>query len=404
MNQSPLRGFILGRIEERGRHQGAPTVTFSERKISSPGEDIYVANGLLRILVRLITLRLITLTSGFYLALPPNAFGVVIFPNGTSHNMEGGVHEAPPGLYKLQYVDRHERLDFSSPISEMTTDGEKLTLTVILRYRVVDPLVALRIERPVETLIEHVEADVAQYIRTHNHDDIADGSENQLEGKLLSFFIQRHNHRFPLSRAFLITGIELKDFTGDNEYLQMRRKASMDERKNKIELVQATYQQELGLLKAQYKAENEKSMAEHTAELAKKATEHRAETEKMEARHEKEKQEILRQVHLYEIELDNKRKHLQMRGNEFSQIIEAISRSFSSGIPMNPNVMKNITDLLAAYKEEIDREAQSVLSVEQKPPANEGPITPPPPASPPDGSDKVEKLKNTLLNLLNPKK
>ena len=394
MNQPPLRGFELGRIAERGRQQGAPTVVFSERKISSPGEDIYVANSLW---------RMITRTSGFYLPLPPDTSGVVIFPDGKSHNMEGGVHEVPPGLYKLQYVDRHERLDFSSPISEMTTDGEKLSLTVILRYRVVDPLVALRIERPVETLIEHVEADVAQYIRTHNHDDIADGSENQLEGKLLSFFIQRHNHRFPLSRAFVITGIELKDFTGDNEYLQMRRKASMDERKNRIELVQATYQQELGQLKAQYKAENEKSMAEHNAELAKKATEHRAETEKMEARHEKEKQEILHQVHLREIELDDKRKHLQRRENEFAKAMDAISTTFSSGYPTNPNIIKTMTDLVAALKEEVNFEPNPAPeTAEGKSATSENRSTRPPVSS--AGSDKVEKLTNTLLNLLNPKR
>ena len=394
MNQPPLHGFVLRRIEEVGRRLGAPTITFSGRKISIPGEDIYVANSLVRFITR---------TSGFYLPLPPNAFGVVIFPDGTSHNMEGGVHEAPPGLYKLQYVDKHERLDFTSPISEMTTDGEKLTLKVVLRYRVVDPIVALRIDKPAETLIEHIEADVAQYIRTHDHTDIADSSENHLDSKLLSFFAQRHNRRFPLSKAFIITGIDLKDFTGDNEYVQMRRKARMDERQNKIEKEQVGYQQELGLLKAQYKAENEKSMAEHTAELRKNAAEHKAEIEKKEARHEKEKLEILDQVRLREIELDNKRKYLKMRGDEFSQVIEAISRTFSSGIPINPNVMKYITDLFDAYKEEIDSESQSTSSAGQKSSASNNHNAPPSPASP-SSSDRVEKLKNILLNLLNPKK
>lgn len=394
MNQSPIRGFILGKIEEAGRRRGAPSITFSDRKISVLGEDIYVAKSLLQGIIMM---------SGFFLPLPPNAFGVVIFPDGTSHNMEGGIHEAPPGLYKLQYIDKHERLDFSSPISEITTDGEKLTLTVILRYRVIEPIVVLRIDRPVETLIEHVEADVAQYIRTHDHTNIADGSENYQDSKLLSFFVQRHNRRFPLSKAFIITGIELKDFTGDNEYVEMRRKASMELRKNKIDKEQATYQQELGVIKAQYNAENEKSMAEHTAELRKKATEHRTEIEKMEARHEKEKQEILDLVHLREIELENKRKHLQMRGDEFSQVIEAISGSFSSGIPMNPNVMKYITDLFDAYKEEIDSESQSTSAAGQKSSVNDNYNTPRPLTSP-AGSDKVEKLKNILLNLLNPKK
>ena len=386
MNQSPLRKMVLGRIEQAGRRLGAPTVTFSGRKISVPGEDIYVANS---------PSRSVTMTSGFYLPLPPNAFGVVIFPDGTSHNMDGGVHEVPPGLYKLQYVDKLEHLEFTSPISEMTTDGEKLTLKVILRYRIVDPIVALRIDRPVETLIEHIEADVAQYIRTHDHTDIADSSENHPASKLLAFFTQRHNRRFPLSKAFIITGIELKDFTGDNEYVQMRRKARMDERQNKIEKEQVGYQQELGVLKAQYKAENEKNMAEHTAELKKKAAEHQAQIEKEEARHEKEKQDILYQVRLHEIELDDKRKRLQRRENEFFKAIDAISATFSSGHPMSPSIIKTMTDLVAALKEEADTGSNPT-------PGSKAPETESPASS--AGSDKVEKLTNTLLNLLNPKK
>jgi hypothetical protein len=385
-HQSPLRRIALERIEEAGRRRGAPTVTFSGRKISIPGEDIYVANSIS---------RTITSTSGFYLPLPPNAFGVVIFPDGTSQNLEGGVHEVPPGLYKLQYVDKHEHLEFTSPISEMTTDGEKLTLKVIFRYRVVDPIVALRIEKPVETLIEHIESDVAQYIRTHDHTDIADSAENYLDSKLLSFFTQRHNRRFPLSKAFIITGMELKDFTGDNEYVQMRRKARMDERQNKIEKDQVGYQHELGVLKAQHKAENERNMAEHTAELTRKAAEHKAEKENMEARHEKETQSILHQVRLQEIELDNKRKHLQRRENEFVKAIDAISATFSSGHPMNANIIKTMTDLVAALREEIDNGSNP--TPESKP--SETGSTPPS-----AGGDEVEKLTNTLLNLLNPKK
>jgi hypothetical protein len=404
MDQSPLRRFVLGRIDEDGRQQGAPTVVFPDRKIASPGEDIYVANGLL---------RFISLTSGFYLPLPPNAFGVVIFPDGTSHNMDGGVHEVPPGLYKLQYVDKHERLDFTSPISEMTTDGEKLILKVILRYRVIDPLVALQIDKPIETLIEHIEADVAQYIRTHDHTDIADSSENHTGSKLLSFFIQRHNRRLPLSKALSIIGIELKEFNGDNEYVQMRRKARIEERKNKIEREQAEDQQALGILKAQYKADNEKSMALHTAELEKKEAEHKAEMEKKavthrseiekrEAEHKKEKDEILYQVHLSEIDLDDRRTHLQRRENEFAKAIDAISATISSGYPMNANIIKTMTDLVAALKEDANTNtAPEPEAVENKTSTSEHQ---PAPTAFPAGSDKVEKLTNTLLNLLNPRK
>ncbi len=214
MNSSPLHMFVLRRIEEIGRRQGIPKIKFSERKISSPGEDIYVANGFW---------RFITSTSGFYLPLPSNTFGVITNPDGTSRNMEGGTYEVPPGLYSLEYVDKHERLDFTSPISEITTDGEKITIKVVFRYRVVDPLVALRIENPVETLIEQIEADGAQYIRTHDYTNIVSGFKSQGDSSLSSFFLQRHNQRYPLSKALIITGIELKDFAGDAEFVRQRR-------------------------------------------------------------------------------------------------------------------------------------------------------------------------------------
>jgi hypothetical protein len=384
MAQSLLHRLILKSIEEKGRIGGAPKVSFPDKKISVEGEDMYAGQG---------RLEWLTYTSGFYLTLPPNAYGVVIFPDGTSHNMPGGLHEAPAGLYKLQYVDNHERFEFSNPVSEMTTDGEKLTLKVLLRYRVINPELALSIARPVETLIEHIETDVAQYIRTHDHGDIADSSEKNEYSKLFSFFSERHKRRLPLSQALSITGIELKDFAGDKDYVEMRRKARMDERQNKIEKEQAEYQQELNRLKAQHKADNEKNAAEHKAEI-----------EKIEAGHEKEKQKILYQIHLQEIDLDDKRKHWQRQYHKFAKALEAVSMTVSSGLSMNPSVMKTITDLVLALKEEVDKEPNLVPEpepAENKPQENENNVAPP---ASPSGVDKVERLTNTLLSLLNPKK
>jgi len=389
MLQSFFRRIILDGIKEKGQAEGAPTVNFLERRISVEGDDMYVGQGLWEWLFW---------ASAFYLALPPNTYGVVVYPDGTSHKLPGGLHDVPAGVYKLYYVDDRERTDTSAPVPEMTTDGEKLTLQVIVRYHVIDPLVALGVAQPVETLMEHIETDVAQYIRTHDHSDIADSSDKQ-DSKLFSFFSERHSRRKPLSDAISITGIELKDFTGDKDYVEMRRKARMDERQNQIEQQQAEYQQALNLLKAQHKADNEKVEAEHLASQEKKATEHKVEIEKMEARHEKEKQEILLQVQLQEIDLDNKRKHLERREKEFFKAIDAISAATSSNTyPMNANLIKIMSELVAALKEEVGNDANAA---ENKPSAGENRITRP--VTPTSGS-KVEKLTHTLLNLLNPKK
>jgi hypothetical protein len=373
MLQSFFRRAILDSIKEKGKVEGAPTVNFLEKTISVEGDDIYVEHG---------ALGWIFMTAGFYLALPPHTYGVVVDPDGTARNLPGGLHEVPAGVYKLYYVDDHERTDISAPVSEMTTDGEKLTLQVILRYHVTDPVLALRIAQPVETLMEHIETDVAQYIRTHDHGDIADSADKH-DNKLFSFFSERHNRRKPLSDAIAITGIELKDFTGDKEYVEMRRKARMNERQNQIERQQAEYQQELNRLKAQHKADNEKAAAEHKAEI-----------EKIEARHEKEKQEILHQVHLLEIELADKRQHLQRRENEFTKAIEAISAATSSiNFPLNSSIVETMSELVAALKEEVDNGSGTAARVNR--------ITRPTAQA---GTDKVEKLTNTLLNLLNPKR
>ena len=379
-----LRQYILYLIEKKGRALGSSIVKFDNRNIVVEGEDIYVGENFVRWLLNV---------HAFYLPMPPNAFCIVTYPNGTSQKLDGGLHEVPHGLYKLRYVDNQEHFDFTDFIPEMTTDGEKLMLKVIFCYRVIDPLVLLKIRLPVPALIEHIQTDLAQYIRTHDHTDIANSADPQNANKILAFFNQRHTNRDPLSKAIEITSVELKDFNGDKDYVEMRRNARMSERQNKIEKEQAEYQQELNRLKAQHKADNDRSAAEHKAEI-----------ENIEAGHEKEKQKILHQVRMQEIELDDKRKHWQRQYHKFAKALEAVSQTFSSGHPMNPGVMKTITDLVMALKEEVDNEPNSTS--EYKPTENKSSESERRATSPttPTGTDKVENLTNTLLNLLNPKK
>lgn len=128
---------------------------------------------------------------------------------------------------------------------------------------------------------------------------------------------------------------------------------------------------------------------------------HLAELETMSAHHQKEMQDIMHQVKLREIELDDKSKHLQRREDEFIKAIDAISNSFSSGYPLNATVIKTMTDLVAALKEEVGSEAKSMAertAGENKPANGESRTSPTTP------TDKVDQLTNTLLNLLKPKR
>ena len=110
-----LTTLILRNIERRGRNQGSPTIKFDNRKIVVAGENLYAGQSLI--------LRILK-ANAFYLPLPSNAYGIVIYPDGATRNLAGGLHQVPPGLYKLQYVDKHERFDVTVPISEVALDGE----------------------------------------------------------------------------------------------------------------------------------------------------------------------------------------------------------------------------------------------------------------------------------------
>jgi hypothetical protein len=367
-----IHRIVMDMIEERGRRRGAPVVEFADKRISVPGDDIDVRYGCL--------FWWLLNISGFYLSLPADTYGIVIYPTGTSHNMEGGLHEAPPGLYKLQYVDKRERLDFTSPVSEITSDGEILTLKVIVRYRVIDPIIALQIDCPVETLFEHVESDVAQYIRTHAHNDIADSSENREGSKLLAFFTQRHSRRVPLSGALSITGIELKEFMGDTEYVEMRRGARILERKLSIEKDNVDRQKEVEKLKAEFKAEIDKITVRASAEK------------------EVLQKEILHESRKRDIELENLRTQSKWRHELITKAVDAIGQALEpSGYPRNTSEIKTIiAELLAALKE--DKLASEDDVLRDKTRTGTRPII----LSPTD--QKIEKLTNTLLNLLKPKK
>jgi hypothetical protein len=395
MCQAFLRRVILSRIEERGRAEGAPIVSFPEREISVAGEDVYVGQGWIEWLLMI---------SGFYLALPPNTYGVVVYPDGTARNLQGGMYEVPAGAYRINYIDRHERTDVSEPVSEITTDGEKLTLKIIVRYRVNDPVLALGIDRPIETMMEHLETDVAQYIRTHDHSEIADSADRR-DSRLFTFFSERHNRRTPLSQAIHILGVELKEFSGDREFVEMRRKVRADERQTQLIRQQEEHQQEINRLKAQFKSENDRVTAALSADLNRQAAQQRAEIETIEAKYKREKEEILRQVYLQEIEMENNRKRQDQQFDKIAKAFDAVSQAVSGGYLVNPNALNTVLELVQTLKEEI---RSGEISPPASPAEKNTPETGTPhvasPSSPPPGNDKVEKLTNTLLSLLKPKK
>jgi len=365
-----IRRLFLRAIENQGRALGTPPIRFDNRKIIAPGPDQDVPNGLVYFL---------TDASGFYLSLPPNTVAIIINPDGSYEaKSTGGLQEVRPGLYKILYVDMHDRADSTQPVSEIALDGESLTLRVLFRYRVVDPILAMGIERPIETLIEHLQTDLAQYIRTHNHNDIADRGNSQEAGKILQFFAQRHATRNRLSRAISIEGIELKEFTGDSEYVSMRRNTLTQQRQTQVEMDLLDRKNEIEKLKAEQKLEIERLTAKATAETTKL------------------RNEILRETQKQDILLENMRSQTQRRHELLVKAVDAVGQAVEhSSYSRNPSEIKTaINNLLEAIKE-------NSPAVEQPEPSKVGGAAP---RTPPASNQKIEDLTNTLLDLLKPKK
>jgi regulator of protease activity HflC (stomatin/prohibitin superfamily) len=308
------------------------------------------------------------------------------------------MHVAPAGLYRIFYVDKQERSDVSGLVPEITTDGEKLTLKVILRYQVVDPVVALGIANPVDTMMTHIETDVAQYIRTHHHSEIADSAVEQ-NSRLLSFFTDRHNRREPLAKAIKILGVELKEFMGDKDFVDMRRRELTNEKQTRLTRQEEEYQQEIERLKSQFKAESDRLTASLSAELNRQAAEQRAELETLEARYKREKAEIMHQVYEQKIDLDERRQRLTMQYDKFAKAFDAISQAIAGGHPINPSAFQIVLQLVEALTKEIRGGEPPVTSAGAAEDQAAAKAAPPKPSD-----DNVSKLTQTLLDLLKPRK
>lgn len=339
-----------------GRRRGSGEVEFDPRTLSVFGRQFQVS----------------FLLGKEYINLPPNAYGILIHPDGTNQRVNGGSQRLSSGQYTLYYIDNHNRANDIDLISEMTQDGEKISLRVCIHYRVIDPLILMEIKDPVDTLLTTISADVLQYIRTRNRSEIADSAQEKNGGQFFRFILERHNGRFPLSRAFTLTGFELKEFIGDQAFIAMRRDARIDEMKNQLEKARTEYHQELERM----------------------GTKHKTEMEKNAATHEKEKQDILQQVRLRDIQLDDVRRHSQRRHDLITRAVEAITRAMEPSVyPRNANEIKTIaTELLTAMKDETAYEINPIVDVGEKvsQPAQQKEVN----------GDKVEKLTNRLLSLL----
>ncbi len=284
-----VRTWALNRIQKDEQQVEVPSsAEFDEKTLVVDGGTITVRGGWLSQQLN---------ATGFYLSLPEYLHAVLIHPDGSLHGLPGGLTVAPPGLYRLKYVAKQVRVLALPQVSNVTRDGAKLSLRVLIEYRVQDPSAVLSIENPITTLLEYVRSDLSDYIRSHDYDDLLE-SELRLKSIHLAAFVnQQHSKRRLLAKAIDITHLEVTETIGDASIIELRRSISMKQlsaqtelRSQNVELEKrvAQYEAEIRMMQAKHQAELEKVLAALDQEKARAAANQRNEEVSFTAYHPKE--------------------------------------------------------------------------------------------------------------------
>lgn len=210
---------------------------------------------------------------GIYLNLHPTLYAVFIFSNGKRQRFdEGGViMPFPPGVTTLHYIDRTVRQGDQIKVTENTKDAAKVTLAVIVTYRVSDPIKVFEIQQPVETLLSRVQADLKEYIRTHQYEDlISNGNFQVIDSELVAKYIkQQHENRYPLSKVFALIEVSVQEKEGDPVFIEKLKslKSQVVDGETKIKIQDlnqklATQEAEMQKIQNRYKADLDQQRAQ----------------------------------------------------------------------------------------------------------------------------------------------
>lgn len=204
------------------------------------------------------------LLQGIYLNLHPTLYAVCILADGTRRKLEGGINfPFYPGKSTLHFVDKTDRQSELLKITENTIDAARISLAVRITYRVTDPIKVFEIQKPVETLFSMVQADLKEYIRTRQYEDLIGNSDSQvIDSGLVSKYIKsQHNTRYPMSKVFTIIDVIVQEKEGDPVFIEKRKNYTTQvvdgESKMKIQELNkkiASQEAEMEQLRYQYKA------------------------------------------------------------------------------------------------------------------------------------------------------
>ena len=270
MMQENNRSFSQMWIEYWGKRRTPISVSFPEKNILIRGDRRRVSS----------------IFGATFFNAAPNVYLVLTTPEGSLLAVRGGYNRLEPGSYLQNYVDKRIRTDTLPEITETTLDGAKISVGLAVSYNVTDPIKAMGLDNPINTLFSHIQFDAREFIKKHLHDDLL-GRENALESDqdgLTQYIVQQHNKHHDVARVFTIVGVSVQR-QGDPKLLDIR----LQDRQNTAILELDQKIQGLEQQIAQKEAEVRKTRAQAEMEIQKIEAEANAEIQKIKNELEKER-------------------------------------------------------------------------------------------------------------------
>jgi len=358
-------------LEYRGRNQLAETYTFSSYEIVSPGTEFKVS----------------FLYPRIYLNLHPTLSALCVYPDGEVKVIKGGLNPRFPfGKYLVHYVDKTDRQSELLKVAEITNDAARISLALKIIYRISNPLKAFEIQKPVETFYSQIQADLKDYIRKRNYEDLIGGGDGEvIDSDLVAKFIkQQHAVRYPISQLFSIVDVIVQEKEGDPVFIEKRKnyKSQVVDSETKMKI------QDLN-----------KRIASQDAEMEQLRYQYKAVLEQQKATADVQQNTIRQQIAVQELEIQKMRNAIQQSQDAWDQQQAKWLRSMDviESAVKSP-YFREVEGAVLAVVDEMRRSIETNVPVEPASNTKEKNV------SGEGNSDKLDVMTNRLLHLLDRRK
>jgi hypothetical protein len=359
-------------VEYNGRKRLAQPYAFTNYEIITPGIVFHTSY----------------LFPVIYLNLHPTLYAVCVFPDGKMQKIYGGLNiPFHSGNYVVHYVDKTDRQSELLKITENTLDAARIVLAVNITYRISDPIKAFDIQKPVATLFSQIQADLKEYIRTRQYEDLIGNDDSQvIDSSLVAKYIkQQHNARHPMSKVFTIIDVIVQEKEGDPTFIEKRKsyKSQMVDGESKIKI------QELN-----------KKIASQEADMEQLRYQYKAILDKQKATADVQQNAIRQNISIQELEIQKMQDEWKQKQDIWRQKQEKWIRSMDAiDSAVKSPYLRDVEGVVSAIVNELRAQAGSDLlsdSADNEPDVKSD--------SPKNGGDKLDTLTDRLFSLLDRRK